>query len=112
MAFVITEPCKGVKDASCVGVCPVDCIETSEEDDMYYIDPEVCIDCAYCVSVCPVKRNLRRIRRAAPVAELRPQEQRVFQGPVDKARPLDYVPAGSITAPSIEWLANWPRILV
>ncbi len=21
---------------------------------MYYIDPEVCIDCAYCVSVCPV----------------------------------------------------------
>lgn len=54
MAFVITEPCKGVKDASCVGVCPVDCIETSEEDDMYYIDPEVCIDCGYCVSVCPV----------------------------------------------------------
>ena len=54
MAFVITEPCKGVKDASCVNVCPVDCIETSEEDDMYYIDPDVCIDCAYCVSVCPV----------------------------------------------------------
>ncbi len=54
MAFVITEPCKDVKDASCVGVCPVDCIETSNEDDMYYIDPEVCIDCAYCVSVCPV----------------------------------------------------------
>ena len=54
MAFVITEPCKGVKDASCVNVCPVDCIETSEEDEMYYIDPDVCIDCAYCVSVCPV----------------------------------------------------------
>ena len=44
----------GVKDATCVDVCPVDCIETSEEEAMYYIDPEVCIDCSYCVSVCPV----------------------------------------------------------
>lgn len=26
MAYVITEPCIGVKDRSCVTVCPVDCI--------------------------------------------------------------------------------------
>ena len=26
MAYVITEPCIDVKDASCVGVCPVDAI--------------------------------------------------------------------------------------
>jgi len=26
MAYVITEPCIGVKEASCVAVCPVDCI--------------------------------------------------------------------------------------
>ena len=26
MAYVITEPCVDVKDASCVDVCPVDCI--------------------------------------------------------------------------------------
>ena len=54
MPFVITEPCNGVKDASCVEVCPVDCISTTDQEEMYYIDPATCIDCSYCVSVCPV----------------------------------------------------------
>jgi NAD-dependent dihydropyrimidine dehydrogenase PreA subunit len=54
MAFVITEPCIGVKDASCTDVCPVDCIHSTDEDKMYYIDPGECIDCAYCEAVCPV----------------------------------------------------------
>ena len=54
MTFVITEPCNGVKDASCVEVCPVDCISTTEQEEMYYIDPATCIDCSYCGSVCPV----------------------------------------------------------
>ena len=53
MPYVITEPCVGVKDASCVEVCPVDCISTTDEEEMY-IDPATCIDCSYCVSVCPV----------------------------------------------------------
>ena len=26
MTYVITQPCVGVKDGSCVDVCPVDCI--------------------------------------------------------------------------------------
>ncbi len=55
MAFIITEPCIGVKDASCVNVCPVDCIHTTDEAEMFFIDPAECIDCAYCVSVCPVE---------------------------------------------------------
>ena len=54
MPYIITEPCIGVKDASCVEVCPVDCIATTAEVEQYYIDPTVCIDCSYCVSVCPV----------------------------------------------------------
>ena len=54
MAFVITKACEGVKDATCVEVCPVDCIHTDDEAPMYYINPTDCIDCAYCVSVCPV----------------------------------------------------------
>lgn len=54
MAFVITQPCEGVKDASCVEVCPVDCIHTDDDAPMYYINPTDCIDCAYCVAVCPV----------------------------------------------------------
>src|SRR3989304_1077183 len=54
MTYVITEPCIGVKDASCVSVCPVDCIYSRDEDDQYYIDPDTCIDCAACETVCPV----------------------------------------------------------
>ena len=54
MAFVITQPCEGVKDASCTEVCPVDCIHSDDDSPMYYINPDDCIDCAYCVAVCPV----------------------------------------------------------
>lgn len=54
MPFVITEPCIGVKDATCVEVCPVDCIQTDDNAEQYFIDPVACIDCAYCESVCPV----------------------------------------------------------
>jgi len=55
MTYVITEPCIGEKDASCVDVCPVDCIHAREDDEQYYIDPRVCIDCGACQPVCPVK---------------------------------------------------------
>lgn len=52
MAFVITSPCIGVKDASCVEACPVDCIHDAGET--YVIDPDACIDCGACEPVCPV----------------------------------------------------------
>ena len=54
MTYIIAEPCVDTKDASCVEVCPVDCISTTDEEEMYYIDPATCIDCSYCVSACPV----------------------------------------------------------
>ena len=54
MAYVITEPCIGTKDASCVEVCPVDCIATSDDAEQYFIDPDDCIDCGACVDTCPV----------------------------------------------------------
>lgn len=54
MPYVITEPCIGVKDASCVDVCPVDCIHTTDDAPQYYIDPDQCIDCAACELACPV----------------------------------------------------------
>jgi ferredoxin len=56
----ITQTCIGVKDASCVAVCPVDCIHPRKDEaafataDMLYIDPETCIDCGLCVDECPV----------------------------------------------------------
>lgn len=52
MPYVIAEPCIGVKDASCVDVCPVSCIYEGEEQ--YLIHPDECIDCAACEVACPV----------------------------------------------------------
>ena len=54
MTYIIADPCIGVKDGACVDVCPVDCIITTDEDNMFYINPEECIDCAACEPVCPV----------------------------------------------------------
>ncbi len=56
MTYIIAEPCIGVKDLACVEVCPVDCIHPSdgEGEDMLFIDPDECIDCAACEPVCPV----------------------------------------------------------
>lgn len=61
MAFVITEPCKDVKDGACIAVCPVDCIHPTKDAadfpdvPMLFIDPAICIDCGLCVDECPVK---------------------------------------------------------
>jgi NAD-dependent dihydropyrimidine dehydrogenase PreA subunit len=52
MPYVFAEPFIGVKDKSCVVVCPVDCIY--EGDDMLFINPDECIDCGLCEPECPV----------------------------------------------------------
>ncbi len=52
MAYVITEPCIDIKDGSCTVACPVDCIY--EGGRMFYIQPDECINCGLCLSVCPV----------------------------------------------------------
>ncbi|GAC56530.1 putative ferredoxin--NADP(+) reductase [Gordonia hirsuta DSM 44140 = NBRC 16056] len=58
MAHVITRPC--CNDASCVEVCPVNCIHPTPDEpefltaEMLYIDPETCIDCGACIDECPV----------------------------------------------------------
>ena len=60
MAYVIAEPCVGVKDSACVDACPVDCIHPKKDaekfsnETMLFIDPVECIDCGACVPVCPV----------------------------------------------------------
>jgi len=52
MTYIVTEPCVGVKDHSCVDVCPVDCFY--EGEDQVLIHPEECIDCGACEPECPV----------------------------------------------------------
>lgn len=58
VGYVITQRC--CNDASCVAVCPVDCIRPRPDDpefvsaEMLYIDPQACIDCGACVPACPV----------------------------------------------------------
>jgi NAD-dependent dihydropyrimidine dehydrogenase PreA subunit len=59
MAYVICQPCVGVKSAACVEVCPQSAIHpTPSEPDFatasqLYIDPLACIDCAQCWTECP-----------------------------------------------------------
>ena len=61
VAYIITEPCIGTKDAACVDVCPVDCIHPRKDEpefastEMLYIHPDECIDCGACVPACPVE---------------------------------------------------------
>jgi ferredoxin len=52
MPHVIAEACIGVKDKSCVAVCPVECIYEAEQQ--MYVDPVECIDCGACLEECPV----------------------------------------------------------
>ncbi|MCW2830072.1 MAG: putative Ferredoxin-NADP reductase [Aeromicrobium sp.] len=58
MTYVIDGGC--CSDASCLDVCPVDCIRPRPGDpefisaEQLYIDPATCTDCAACVVECPV----------------------------------------------------------
>ncbi|MFD9664083.1 4Fe-4S binding protein [Rhodococcus sp. NPDC059968] len=58
MTYVVTQAC--CNDATCVAVCPVNCIHPTPDEahyartEMLYIDPDACIDCGACADVCPV----------------------------------------------------------
>ena len=61
MAYVIAQPCIGVKDTACVVVCPVDCIHPTKDEpefataEQLFIDPAHCTDCGLCIEECPVR---------------------------------------------------------
>ena len=58
MTYVVTQSC--CNDASCVSVCPVDCIHPRPDEptfmsaEMLFVDPATCIDCGACADECPV----------------------------------------------------------
>ena len=71
MTYVITRPCLGTKDRSCVEVCPVDCfynikkkkyndqfevgLSPDGEPGLLIIHPDECINCGACETECPVE---------------------------------------------------------
>ncbi|QNE73458.1 4Fe-4S dicluster domain-containing protein [Streptomyces finlayi] len=58
MTYAITQTC--CSDATCISVCPVNCIHPTPQErefgstEMLYIDPKTCIDCGACADACPV----------------------------------------------------------
>ncbi|MGW1011169.1 FAD-dependent oxidoreductase [Streptomyces termitum] len=71
MTYAITQTC--CSDATCVAVCPVNCIHpTPDEPDfgtteMLYIDPKTCIDCGACADACPVDAIFPADRLTGPL---------------------------------------------
>jgi len=53
MTTLVTENCRRCRFTDCVTVCPVSCFHG--DDEMLYIDPDVCIDCGACIPLCPVQ---------------------------------------------------------
>ncbi len=53
MTTVVTGNCQNCRFTDCVTVCPVACFHG--DDQMLYIDNEVCIDCGACIPECPVQ---------------------------------------------------------
>ena len=53
MPHVVTSACVDHKYQDCVAVCPVEAFR--EADNYLVIDPDECIDCAACVTECPVE---------------------------------------------------------
>ncbi|QMW65871.1 FAD-dependent oxidoreductase [Mumia sp. ZJ1417] len=57
MAYAVTQSC--CNDATCVSVCPVNCIHPTPQEreagavEMVFIDPDTCIDCGACADACP-----------------------------------------------------------
>ena len=75
MAYVITGKCLGERYASCVEVCPVDCIHPGEyqDEEFMVIDPEECIDCSLCIPACPIDAIVETEDEAPDWAEINEQ---------------------------------------
>ena len=56
MSYVIIDKCLGERYASCVAVCPVDCMYPGEYngEEFMVIDPNICITCGACLPECPI----------------------------------------------------------
>ena len=93
MTYVVTDACLDVKDQSCIEVCPVDCILTSDEDRMVYIDPAECIDCGACVDPCPVDAIYADADVPGPMARFTELNRLWFEGKPEVRAEIDALKA-------------------
>lgn len=95
MTYAITQTC--CSDATCVAVCPVNCIHPTPEErafgstEMLHIDPKACIDCGACADACPVDAIF-------PVDSLSPAH-RTYEA-VNAAYFADREPEPAVTGPN------------
>ena len=106
MTYVITEACVGVKDATCVDVCPAACIHTTPESPQYYIDPDVCIACEQCVLVCPVSAIFLDDKVPEHLLKYIEINAAFFRDAKQMASPLTLEQAKSILAAAMRYAAD------
>ena len=95
MSHVITEKCLGERYASCVAVCPVDCIHPGEYQGEAFmvIDPETCIDCGACVPECPINAIVTSVDENPSYAKINAELTAAFkQNPKVEERPKNDPP--------------------
>ena len=95
MAYVITGKYLGERYASCVEVCPVDCIHPGEYqgEEFMVIEPDTCIDCSLCEPACPIGAIVESESEAPEWAEInRELAPEFMENPPVTERPRDEAP--------------------
>ncbi len=95
MSYVITGKCLGERYATCVAVCPVDCMHPGEYkgEEFLVIDPEECIDCGACLPECPINAIVETEDESPEWAEINKELSPEWKGnPAVEPRPANDPP--------------------
>ena len=95
MPYVINEKCLGEQYASCVDVCPVNCIYPGDYKGEVFmvIDPDLCIDCGACLPECPIEAIVATVDEAPEYGKINADLSPQFKSnPAVTPRPTDDPP--------------------
>lgn len=100
MTHVVTQACERCKYTDCVEVCPTDSFH--EGPDMLVINPDDCIDCGVCVSLCPVHAIVAAEDLSAEecqaICEANREKSEVWPVITRKKHPLAFITAPVVDA--------------